>query len=163
MEPTQATAPNLFIAGPRVKRWMLVSACASRNTASVNQGPLKKKIHIDQQLHHRYLISLEGNDKASGLQWMLASNSVVLMPPPTVESWLLESRLEPWVHFIPIKADGTDLEERLIWAKSHSAACRRIAAASTDYVLGHPYYSDPARNAELEREVAAWFLAHASS
>ena len=91
---------------------------------------------------------------------MLASNSVVLMPPPTVESWLLESRLEPWVHFIPIKADGTDLKEQLNWAKSHSAACRQIAAASTDYVMGHPYYADPARNAELEREVAAWFLAH---
>jgi len=118
-------------------------------------GSVKKKIHIEQQLHHRYLICLEGSDKASGLQWMLASNSAVLMPPPTVESWLIESRLEPWVHFIPIKAEGTDLEERLTWAKSHSAACRRITAASTDYVMGNPYYSDPARNAELEREVLA--------
>lgn len=43
---------------------------------------LKPSLSIRQQLGYRYLVSVEGNDVASGLKWMLASNSTVLMPPP---------------------------------------------------------------------------------
>lgn len=35
-----------------------------------------------------------GNDAASGLKWMLASNSVVFMPLPRVETWAMESLLQ---------------------------------------------------------------------
>jgi len=38
-----------------------------------------------------------GNDVASGLKWMLASNSVVLMPLPRRESWAMESLLQVYV------------------------------------------------------------------
>jgi len=42
-----------------------------------------------------------GNDVASGLKWMLASNSVVFMPPPRVETWAMESLLQVfWCHMV---------------------------------------------------------------
>lgn len=72
----------------------------------------------NEQLKYRYLIAVEGaasvqhplrcaihvftpspptttgNDVASGLKWMLASNSVVFMPLPRYETWIEESMLE---------------------------------------------------------------------
>jgi len=49
-------------------------------------------------LKYKVVIVLEGNNVASGLKWALASNSVLVMPPPTIASWAMEELLEPWVH-----------------------------------------------------------------
>lgn len=58
---------------------------------------------------------MEGNDVSSGLKWNLLSNSVVLMPKPTRTSWAMEEfevvGAEPWVHYIPMHADGSNTEE----------------------------------------------------
>ena len=62
------------------------------------QGMLRPALDLREQLQFRYLLSLEGNDVASGLKWMLHSNSTVLMPKPTCESWACESLLRPYVH-----------------------------------------------------------------
>ena len=68
---------------------------------------------IQELLQYKFLISLEGNDVATGLKWMLASNSVVFMPQSNMESWIVESQLKPWVHYVPIKYDGSDLIEKI--------------------------------------------------
>jgi preprotein translocase SecE subunit len=36
-------------------------------------------------------------------------------------------RIRPWEHFVPVKADMTDLVEKIDWARSHDAEARRIA------------------------------------
>ena len=54
---------------------------------------------ILEQLEHKYLLAVEGVDKASSTQWIMMSGSVLVMPP----SWLLEGRLAPWVHYVRTK------------------------------------------------------------
>ena len=49
-------------------------------------------------MQHKYLLALESNDVATQLKWLLLSGSVVVMPTPTTESWLMEGRLQPFVH-----------------------------------------------------------------
>ena len=48
------------------------------------------------------------------------------MPPPTKISWLMEDTLEPWVHFLPVEADFSDLPERVDWCLSHPRECEAI-------------------------------------
>ena len=52
----------------------------------------------EEMLKHKYQLPTEGNDKASDLNWKLASSSVVVMPRPALESWLFEGQLQPFVH-----------------------------------------------------------------
>ena len=86
-----------------------------------------------QLLQHRYLLSLEGNDIGSNLAWMLGHNSVVVMPTPTWENWLLHGLLRPWVHYVPV-ASPADVPVVLRWMRSHEAACMRIAANANAWV-----------------------------
>jgi hypothetical protein len=51
------------------------------------------RIHMAELLQYKYLLSLEGNDVLTRLKWMLASNSVVFMPPPTALPFTMESKL----------------------------------------------------------------------
>lgn len=73
----------------------------------------KQPMSIKTQLDYKFIVALEGNDVASGLKWMMSSNSLCFMPTPTCETWYMEGRLQPHVHYVPIKSDFSDLEEKM--------------------------------------------------
>lgn len=99
------------------------------------QGYVKKYMSQRKLLRYKYIIVVEGNDLASGLPWNLSSQSVVMTPPFTVESLVVDpSRLLPWVHFVPIRSDFLDLEEKLEWCLSHDDDCKRIVNNANSYM-----------------------------
>lgn len=61
------------------------------------------------------------------LKWQLASNSVVFMTRPSVVSFLMEDLLVPYVHYIPLQDDFSDLEDMVRWAKKNDKKARWIA------------------------------------
>lgn len=95
---------------------------------------LKNHMNVGDMIKYKYIISIEGNDKDSGLNWKLASNSVILMPPPIYESWLMEGRLQPYVHYVPLKPDFSDFEEILQWCKKNDNECKKIAENAFNFV-----------------------------
>lgn len=84
---------------------------------------LRAPMSRQQMTRCKYLLSIEGNDVASNLKWALASSSIVMMCRPTVVSWFMEDHLVPWVHYIPLQNDFSDMEKRYIWAEAHPEEC----------------------------------------
>ncbi len=74
---------------------------------------LKPKISIEKQLENKFILSLEGNDVATNLKWIMSSNSIAVMPKPKFETWFMEGKLEGGKHYIEIADDFSDLEEQL--------------------------------------------------
>ncbi|MFD1384295.1 glycosyl transferase family 90 [Rhodanobacter aciditrophus] len=68
---------------------------------------------VAEQLTFRYIVSVEGKDVATNLKWAMASNSLVMMRKPRFETWFMEGRLEPGVHYVELKDDFSDLEEKV--------------------------------------------------
>lgn len=95
---------------------------------------VKPRMSIQEMLTYKYIISLEGNDVASNLKWIMYSNSLVIMPVPTRETWLLESCLIPWVHFVPISETMSDLEEKLEWCIANDDKCQKIVKNANEYI-----------------------------
>lgn len=110
---------------------------------------VKKALGRRSLLRHKYLVALEGNDVATGLKWMLFSDSVVMMPPPTVATWALETTLQPFVHFIPLKPDGSDLLQMVHWARSNDEKARAIAKQATLFMYDLLFHPD-AKGDEVE-------------
>jgi len=55
------------------------------NTAVQKNGNVpyaRPKMSIDEQLKYKFVLSLEGNDVATNLKWIMSSNSVCIMPRP---------------------------------------------------------------------------------
>ncbi len=65
---------------------------------------------------------------------MLYSNSVVLMPEPTMVSWAMEDKLVPWVHYVPLEKDFVDLEEKYEWCVKNMEKCEEIALTGKMYI-----------------------------
>lgn len=99
-----------------------------------NEYVLGKYITYDEQLKSKFLISIEGNDVASNLKWMLYSNSVVLMPKPKICSWFMEDHLAPFVHYIPLQDDFEDLEDKYQWCLNNLDKCLEISKNATQYI-----------------------------
>ncbi|MCC8408380.1 glycosyltransferase family 90 protein [Mucilaginibacter sp. UR6-1] len=104
------------------------------NTNGGNIAWLKPKIGIKQHLQYKFILSLEGNDVATNLKWIMSSNSIAVMPAPRYETWFMEGRLIPNVHYIHIKDDFSDLEERLQYYIDHPEEARQIAVNANNYV-----------------------------
>jgi hypothetical protein len=77
-------------------------------------------------LRYKYILSVEGNDKDSGINWKLNSNSLVLMAKPRITSWLMETTLIPNYHYVLLKDDFSDLLEKVIWCNNHPNECKQI-------------------------------------
>ncbi|MCJ8208435.1 glycosyltransferase family 90 protein [Mucilaginibacter sp. RS28] len=104
------------------------------NRQGGNTQWLKPKLSIPQHLKYKFILSLEGNDVATNLKWIMSSNSVAVMPPPTHETWFMEARLIPNHHYIAIKKDFSDLEEKLQYYIQHPAEAEAIARNANSYV-----------------------------
>ena len=95
---------------------------------------LKDNLDCKEMLQHKFLISIEGNDVASNLKWIMASNSVCVMPHPKVESWLMEGLLRPWIHYVPVRNDFSDLLDVYQWCVSHPEKCKNIVKNANAYI-----------------------------
>ena len=63
----------------------------------------------------------------------MSSNSVAVMPKPKYESWFMEGKLIPNYHYILIKDDYSDLEEKLNYYKKNTDELKRIAKNANQY------------------------------
>jgi len=95
---------------------------------------LVEKMTIDEQLEYKFILSLEGNDVATNLKWIMSSNSLAVMPQPKYETWFMEGTLVPNHHYVLIKDDYSDLEERLGYYIEHTEEALDIVRNANEYV-----------------------------
>lgn len=92
------------------------------------------KLTIAEQLRYRFILAVEGNDVASNLKWVMSSNSVAVMPRPTVESWFMEGTLRPGYHYIEVKPDFSDLPEKIEYYAARPAEVEAIVRHAHEHV-----------------------------
>jgi hypothetical protein len=105
----------------------------SKHTDDPEEWRTEKKT-IGEHLDYKFIMALEGNDVASNLKWVMSSHSVAVMPRPTCETWFMEGTLIPNYHYIEIKPDFSDLEERLHHYIEHPEEAQQIINHANEYV-----------------------------
>jgi hypothetical protein len=69
------------------------------------------------------------------IQWMLLSQSVVLMPDDRrFTSWFMEDRLEPFVHFVPIDSDYNNVSKQIKWCEENREKVEQISERATLFI-----------------------------
>ena len=99
-----------------------------------NNNYILHNMSIKDQLQSKFIISIEGNDVATNLKWILYSNSVVIMPKPTVSSWIMEDTLIAGIHYVEIMNNYSDLEEKYNWCLNNLVECNKIAENGKKYM-----------------------------
>lgn len=107
----------------------------------------KGQTSIYDHLKFKYIFSMEGNDVASNLKWVMHSNSLAVSPTLNYETWFMEGRLVPGEHFIGIQPDCSDLIEKLDYYDEHPAEAR-------DIVENAHAYCEQFKNKQLEEIIS---------
>jgi Glycosyl transferase family 90 len=120
----------------------------NRNLPGVQLKSKSRYVSVWDHRHYKYLIDCPGTGYSGRLRWLLASGRpVFIVDRSSIEHW--HARMIPWVHYIPIRQDLSDL----MWAykrlesdpwlydmisgnakqfvRNHLARCREIAHIAT--------------------------------
>ena len=101
---------------------------------SIHYAWQKPKIGIAKHLPYKFLLSLEGNDVASNLKWVMSSNSLCIAPKMKFETWFMEGRLKGGEHFVEIRDDYSDLVEKLEYFFIHPKDALEIIHNAHEYI-----------------------------
>lgn len=113
------------------------------------------KASMSTFLQHKYIISVEGVDKDSGLNWKLNSNSLVIMPKPTKISWLMEDQLKDKIHYVEVKDDFSDLVEKYKWCEENQDEVKKIIGNANKFMS---QFSNKKREKIIENKVIQAYL-----
>lgn len=96
-------------------------------------GRLQKANEADH-LKYKYLISLDGN-AATGtrVSWIMYSNSVLLKQESDKIQWYY-SALKPYVNYVPVKHDLSDIFDQIEWMKENDAKVEQISINAHNFI-----------------------------
>ncbi len=125
------------------------------NPTERDGNPLWQKgyMSIDEQLRFKFILSIEGFDVASNLKWILSSNSLCFMKRPIYETWFMEGRLIPGVHYVLLADDYSDLDEKINYYLEHQQEALEITRQANDYC-------EQFKNSRRERLISLLVMKH---
>lgn len=123
------------------KRKEFLKACfATPNTdigdtrkQAKGQTVYKAPISIREHMKNKFIISVEGNDVASNLKWILNSNSLCFMTRPKYETWFMEGTLIPNYHYVLLKDDYSDLAEKIDFYRQNDTDAQQIISNAKQF------------------------------
>ena len=95
---------------------------------------MKSFMSIKDQLDFKFIFCLEGKCISTNLYWAMSSNSVCVMPKPKYESWFMEGKLEDGVHYIEVKDDFSDAQEKIEFYNNNNDKCLEIIQNAQKFV-----------------------------
>ncbi|PKF61272.1 lipopolysaccharide A protein [Psychromonas sp. psych-6C06] len=118
---------------------------------------VKEVMTIEEQLHYKFILCIEGNDVATNLKWVMSSKSLCLMAKPIYETWFMEGLLVAGVHYVELKDDYSDLIEKIEYYQAHTEEAKKIIANANQFV---EQFKDLKKEQVLSLLVAQKYFAH---
>jgi hypothetical protein len=76
----------------------------------------------------KFLIEIDGNANSWGFLPKLLMGCCVLKVDSPYEQWFYK-HLQPWIHYVPVANDLSDLPEKVQWCLRNERASHEIASA----------------------------------
>ena len=89
------------------------------------------RIEAYDQCKYKAVFWIDGNCIPSNVLWVFATGSVPVIVNETC--FWFKDRIRPWVHYVPVKADFSDLEENIRWIFENDGEARKIAENALEF------------------------------
>ncbi len=129
----------------------ICDAGISNRPAGIPPEWTKPFISMYDHLRYKFILTIEGNDVATNLKWVMSTNSLAVMPRPRYETWYMEGRLIPDYHYVEIRPDYTDLAERMQYYIDHPDEAEAIIRHAHEW-------TEQFRDRERERIISLMVL-----
>jgi hypothetical protein len=106
-------------------------------TRLVQAGIMGARLPEEDWAGHKFAIDIDGNTNSFGTmlcRQILGCCVLKVGSSGDWNQWFYDS-MKPWVHFIPIKSDLSDLAEKIAWCREHDQECQWIAAEGRAFAI----------------------------
>jgi hypothetical protein len=119
--------------GPEVIR----HAVAALEQAAPKVNFENKDTSISDQIQYKMILDMDGwSSTWSATVWKMYSGSVLLKTKSKWKQWYYH-KLEPWVHYVPVKDDFSDLNDKIEWCLHNERECIKITENAKRFVDKH--------------------------
>lgn len=97
-------------------------------TIEIDSMPFKlvEKLNAQEQSVYKYIIHIDGHVSAFRLSIEMNMGSTILMVDSDYKMWY-RHLLIPFIHYVPVKRDLSDLVDTIKWCKKNDEKCKKIA------------------------------------
>lgn len=89
-------------------------------------------IDRSEMINYKYILDIDGNASTwDATAWKLNSGSVILKCESNWVQWFYDD-YKPWVNYIPIADDFSDLQEKFLWCETHQPECEVLTARNKE-------------------------------
>lgn len=120
-----------YIDDPRANLGFMYRKDLPFETSPALQGMLQPRLTKAEMMGYKFILVMGGVDLATSFFWTMNSGSVPLVLDCPFESFG-SCHFKPWEHYVPLKADLSDFEERWEWCQDNDAECRAISERAVE-------------------------------
>lgn len=119
-------------------RFNVVSQCANPKKMKERFAPyFGSFVSLRDHLKYKYQLLVDGNSCAyARAYWQLFSDCLMFKQESPNQQWYYEE-LKPYVHYVPVAEDMSDLLEKIEWAKGHEKEVQEIIRAANLFAEEH--------------------------
>ncbi len=93
---------------------------------------LVPRMSPQDQAKYKYLVNVDGHVAAYRLSLELESGTCILLANSKYRLWYRDM-LKPFVHYVPVKHDLSDLIEKIKWCKNNDDKCKKISENAMEF------------------------------
>ncbi|XP_036869024.1 protein O-glucosyltransferase 1 isoform X5 [Manis javanica] len=103
--------------------------------------PATKDVHLVDHCKYKYLFNFRGVAASFRFKHLFLCGSLVFH---VGDEWLefFYSQLKPWVHYIPVKTDLSNVQELLQFVKANDDVAQEIAERGSQFIMNHLQMDD---------------------
>lgn len=90
-----------------------------------------ERIEANEQCQYKAIFWIDGNCISSNVLWVFASGAVPIIINETC--YWFKHMIKPWVHYVPVSPDFSDLEANVRWIFENDAEARKIAENALEF------------------------------
>jgi hypothetical protein len=118
-----------------------------------NQGLFSKPVTEVDFIKYRFQVDIDGNQNSWSLLAKLLMGSCILKVVSSWRQWYYGD-LRPWEHYVPVRNDLSDLEEKVAWCMSNDGHAEEIAVNGRKYASGIVFADEMTRAAAAVLEAS---------
>lgn len=113
----------------QTQREYFYSDAVSKENVVAEKG---KWIESKEMVEYKYILDMDGNACTwDATAWKLNSGSILMKVESGWRQWFYDS-FHPWIHYVPIADDFSDLQEKYHWCETHPAECETMISNAKD-------------------------------
>lgn len=89
------------------------------------------RIEAKDQCRYKAVFWIDGNCIPSNVLWVFATGSVPIIINETC--YWFKNKIKPWVHYVPVNPDLSDLEKNVRWIFENDGEARKIAENALEF------------------------------